>query len=240
MSTTTSRTSRLAAVLGWLALVAFVLGPLAAHFEAASPLTGFAVFGLSLLLSLIAVPLGLAALLRGSGASRSRALVGFMPALVVLVVALAQALPSRDLPRINDITTDTLDAPQFVAAPNLPANRGRDMSYPGEEFARQQRDAYPDLAPLELSLPPTEAFARVRAVAAGMPGWTLTRTDPDAHAIEGVEMSWLFRFRDDFVVEVRARDGGSVVQMRSKSRDGKGDLGVNAKRIRDFFARLAG
>ena len=33
--------------------------------------------------------------------------------------------------------------------------------------------------------------------------------------------------------------GGSVVQMRSKSRDGKGDFGINAKRIRRFFDRVA-
>ncbi len=58
--------------------------------------------------------------------------------------------------------------------------------------------------------------------------------------IEGVDTSWLFRFKDDFVIEVRP-DGadGSLVHMRSKSRDGKGDVGANAKRIRAFFARVA-
>jgi len=39
---------------------------------------------------------------------------------------------------------------------------------------------------------------------------------------------------------VRPRDGGSIVEMRSKSRDGKGDIGANAKRIESFFARLKG
>jgi uncharacterized protein (DUF1499 family) len=42
---------------------------------------------------------------------------------------------------------------------------------------------------------------------------------------------------DDFVIQVRpAPDGtGSLIEMRSKSRDGIGDFGVNYKRIRMFF-----
>ncbi len=34
-------------------------------------------------------------------------------------------------------------------------------------------------------------------------------------------------------------DGVSLIEMRSKSRDGIGDFGVNAKRIRRFFDRVA-
>ena len=41
-----------------------------------------------------------------------------------------------------------------------------------------------------------------------------------------------------FVIEVRPGDHGSVVAMRSKSRDGKGDIGANAKRIEALFAQL--
>jgi uncharacterized protein (DUF1499 family) len=37
---------------------------------------------------------------------------------------------------------------------------------------------------------------------------------------------------------VRRRAGGSRIDMRSKSRDGRGDIGANAQRIRDFFATL--
>jgi acyl-CoA reductase-like NAD-dependent aldehyde dehydrogenase len=48
----------------------------------------------------------------------------------------------------------------------------------------------------------------------------------------------LFRFKDDFVIVVRDSNGQSVVQMRSKSRDGQGDVGTNAKRVRAFLARV--
>jgi uncharacterized protein (DUF1499 family) len=37
---------------------------------------------------------------------------------------------------------------------------------------------------------------------------------------------------------VRPADGGSVVDVRSKSRDGQGDLGANARRIRAFRTAL--
>ena len=41
----------------------------------------------------------------------------------------------------------------------------------------------------------------------------------------------VFRFVDDVVVRIVADGNGSVVDVRSKSRDGKGDLGANARRI---------
>ena len=57
--------------------------------------------------------------------------------------------------------------------------------------------------------------------------------------LEATETSELFRFKDDFVVRIRPfQDGGSRIDVRSKSRDGKGDMGVNAKRIQAFFSRL--
>jgi uncharacterized protein (DUF1499 family) len=53
--------------------------------------------------------------------------------------------------------------------------------------------------------------------------------------------SRVFGFEDDVVIRVRPAPAGSgsVIDVRSKSRDGKGDLGVNAERIRTFVARLA-
>jgi len=44
--------------------------------------------------------------------------------------------------------------------------------------------------------------------------------------------------KKDFVIEVRDANGQSLVEMRSKSRNGKGDVGVNARRIRDFLTRV--
>ena len=125
-----------------------------------------------------------------------------------------------------------------MKAPTLPANRGRDMAYPGGAVTEAQRQAYPDLQPLDLPLPPPDAFARVIATMQTMPAWEITAADPRSGLIEAVATSRLFRFQDDIVIRVRPHDGGSRIDMRSKSRDGRGDLGANAARIRTFFAAL--
>jgi uncharacterized protein (DUF1499 family) len=72
-----------------------------------------------------------------------------------------------------------------------------------------------------------------------MPAWTVIASEPATGMIEAVATSTVFGFQDDIVIRVRpAMGGGSTVDVRSKSRDGKGDLGVNANRIRAFVARL--
>lgn len=219
--------------LGIAAVVAFVVGPLLAHLGALPALGGFGLFALGGLLGIVATVVGIIGALRGGGAG-----VGLVCGALVTVVFLISAAGGGKVPRINDITTDTTNPPQFVAAGSIPANQGRDLTYPGPSFAEQQRAGYPDLAPLQLAASPDEAYKRVEAAAQQMPRWRLTRNDAAAHAIEGVDTTWLFQFKDDFVIEVRPQDGGSVVQMRSKSRDGKGDIGANAARIKAFFAQL--
>ena len=63
--------------------------------------------------------------------------------------------------------------------------------------------------------------------------------DPAAGIVEATETSFFFRFKDDVVVRARpAPDGGSQVDMRSISRVGVSDVGVNAKRVRAFLADL--
>ena len=222
-----------AARLGIAAVIAFVVGPAIAHFRLVPAMAGFLVFDLGGLLGLVALVVGIVGAVRGRGAGLGLALGG-----VVTVAFFAIAARGGKVPRINDITTDTANPPQFVAAGTIAANRGRDMSYPGPSFAEQQRAGYPDLAPLQLAGSPDDVFKRVEAAARQMPTWQVTRSDATAHALEGVDTTPLFRFQDDFVIEVRAQDGGSVVQMRSKSRDGKGDIGANAARIKAFFAKL--
>ena len=69
----------------------------------------------------------------------------------------------------------------------------------------------------------------------------MARVDPQAGTLEATAETLFFRFKDDVVVRVRpdpARAGGSIVDMRSISRVGGSDIGVNAKRIRAFLADL--
>ena len=89
-------------------------------------------------------------------------------------------------------------------------------------------------------MPPREAYEAAREAAETL-GWHITLSDPARGVIEARDTSKLFRFVDDVAIRVRpGASGGSVVDIRSKSRDGQGDLGVNAKRIRTFTAKLTG
>ena len=157
--------------------------------------------------------------------------------LVVAAVFVFVASRGAGVPRINDYTTDVADPPVFTHAATLPANAGRDLGYP-PAFVAAQRQCCADLAPVKLAISPSDAFVRARRVAELMPSWTVTSADPQARTIEAVSESALFHFKDDVVIRVRPDDGGSRIDLRSKSRDGKGDFGVNAARIRAFVAAL--
>ena len=189
--------------------------------------------GITGLLNAIA---GVVALMRGGRGTAIAAIVMSEVPGLLLIYASASGFGK---PTINDITTDLAEPPNLVQAQSQPGNSGRDMVYP-EAFKDIVRAGYPDLKPLHLPEPPDAVFARALRLAQQRPGWQVTFVNATQRVFEGVSTSDLFRFHDDFAVRVRAADSGSVVDMRSKSRDGKGDLGANAERIRLFLRDLQG
>jgi len=145
---------------------------------------------------------------------------------------------ARSVPPINDITTDTENPPAFVAL--VPARAGLSVptAYPGSATADQQKRGYPDIKPLQLPLPPADAFARTLDAAKGM-GWEIAAADAAAGRIEATATTPWFGFHDDIVVRVAAAPKGSRIDVRSVSRVGRGDFGTNAKRIRVYLEKLA-
>ena len=71
-----------------------------------------------------------------------------------------------------------------------------------------------------------------------MPGWTVVDSDPASGRIEANETSRWFRFVDDVVIRVTADGSGSRIDIRSVSRQGRSDFGVNARRIRAYIESL--
>ena len=143
----------------------------------------------------------------------------------------------RFWPRIHDITTDTVDPPQFVS---LLTRRGASASpaeYDGPEAASEQHEAYPDIQPLALGLPVAQAFDAAVA-AAGRMRWEVIAAERDARRVEAIATTFWLRFKDDIVVRVREAGAGSRIDVRSKSRIGVGDLGTNARRISRFLFEL--
>lgn len=175
-------------------------------------------------------------LMRASGRRDRAAWAILAAAVVVSLFPLATLVSGRGAPPIHDVTTDTDDPPAFVAAVALNAPGRTD--YGGPAVAQQQRAAWPDLGPARLPVAPAEAFDRALAVVRGM-GWELLAADADALRIEATDRSFWFGFEDDVVVRVTpAGETGSRVDIRSLSRVGVGDLGVNARRVRAFVTAL--
>jgi uncharacterized protein (DUF1499 family) len=140
-------------------------------------------------------------------------------ALALLMGAIAASVPTAaylkasSVPPINDISTDP------------------------KEQTELQRKAYPDIQPLRLAVAPNIAFERAKGAIEEM-GWQIAREDPSAGRIEAVATTFWFGFKDDVVIRVAADGTGSRIDIRSKSRVGKGDLGTNAQRIRAYQKRL--
>ncbi len=175
------------------------------------------------------------------GRAPNRALVlGFAG---VLVAGITAYIPyhlrqtANSVPAIHDITTDLANPPVFVRAA---ANRKKDdhpVAYDGAKVGELQKGAYPDIAPIVSAAPPDKAFDAAKATLADM-GLEIVEADPAQGRVEAVATSLLFGFKDDVVVRVAAAPDGTHVDMRSKSRVGRNDFGINAKRIRTFNAKV--
>ena len=224
----------LALALALIALSLLLLSGPGTRFQLWDYRVGFAVFAWAAYSAIAAA--FVAALALAFPKIRARGV--FMPmialviGLAVLYVPLEFRRQARAFPPINDITTDTENPPKYMTAP-----RG----YPGAEFARQQRAAYPDLLPVLLPVPPSTAFKKAVAAAEAM-GWEVVGADAAAGTIEAVDTTKFFGFKDDIAIRVAATADGSPnlsrVDMRSKSRVGRGDVGTNAQRIRAYAERL--
>lgn len=144
----------------------------------------------------------------------------------------------QPVPSIHDISTDTEHPPAFVDV--LPLRRWalNQAAYDGPAVAAQQRAAYADIGPLMLPVPQAEVHAQARQVMREE-GWAVVGDAPEEGRLEAVATTRWLRFKDDVVVRLTAERGGTRVDMRSKSRLGRSDLGVNARRVRHFLRRLA-
>lgn len=156
--------------------------------------------------------------------------LGALCALPVVGVALYWLHAGLTHPPINDITTDIADPPLFRHTP-APA------AYPVQAFAERQVQAYPDLVPLVLPQESQRVF-RAALELVGERGWEVLAADADALQIEATAQSLIFRFTDEIVLRIRPEQPGVRIDMRSRSRVGRSDLGVNANRIRRFLGDL--
>ena len=217
------------------------------HFRGAFDVLRYAFF-----VAIAGALLGLAGLVLARRAQRGRLLLANLLAVVValgFVLFLGSLVrQARSVPAIHDVSTDLADVPQFtrlkVRADNLETVPDLDRPAlkalpPEERWKAVHREAYGDIRTLHVPMSVEDAIRRAEALARER-GWDVALSAPAEGRLEATATSRFFRFKDDVVVRARpAPGGGSLVDMRSISRVGVSDVGMNAKRVRAFLKDLA-
>jgi uncharacterized protein (DUF1499 family) len=162
--------------------------------------------------------------------------VAVVAGLVAAVVPFMWQQRAGSVPPIHDISTDLENPPLFDAVVPLRAEAPNSLDRP-PILAQQQREGYPDLAPITLSAPPAQAFDRALAIAQEK-GWEIVSADKSSGRIEATDTTTWFGFQDDVVVRLTPWGAGTRVDVRSVSRVGRSDVGTNARRIEDFLGSL--
>jgi uncharacterized protein (DUF1499 family) len=179
---------------------------------------------------------GLLAYRRGARVRTLLAAVAFIGGLAGFWIPFQWQRAARSLPPIHDVTTDLENPPTFKAVVPLRADAPNTLERP-PALTEQQRQGYPDLAPITLSIPSDQTFDRALATAQEA-GWRIVTADKGSGRIEATDTTRWFGFQDDIVVRLTPWGSGTRVDVRSVSRVGRGDAGTNARRIRRYLDAL--
>jgi len=239
---TNSSTSRIGTLLLIIAVAAVLVVAVmifGAHLNLWDPIVGFGYIrnylnpiGLSLL--------GLSTLgLISQLITRNR--TGAMKSLLAMLIGFALIAPMihgtikpvKRAPAIHDITTDTVNPPKFLVLDETRSGAKNTLIYAGEEVATIQKKAYPYIKPIQSHLSATDAYAKALTIAQDK-GWEIIAENPDTLRFEATAQTAFFGFMDDVVIKVTPIDNESRIDMRSVSRVGRSDKGVNAARIVAF------
>ena len=152
------------------------------------------------------------------------------------VLQLQQSFAST--PPIHNISTDTEDPPQFIEIAVLRGTSSNPLDFDAETIAPLQAEFYPWVVPLTMPAMPEAAFAKAVAALEGM-GLEVVAEHPQQGLVEATATTFWFGFKDDVAVRVRPHAQGALIDVRSISRVGRSDGGVNAKRIGEILRRLS-
>lgn len=224
-----------------VSLAVAAIGLTLARYDVIAKLAGFSALLGGVLIALVALILGSASLFAGRGTawpSRRTAWTGIVLSLVYVGFLGSRPLVAGDAPALHDITTDLANPPQFEVLPL----RADNLAGVGtaENWRRIHRQAYGNLGPVTIQKPVAVVTADAVRLAEEA-GWKVAKVDPARGHVEATASVSYIRFHDDVVLRIVPTQDGSAshVDMRSVSRVGVGDLGVNARRIREFLAALA-
>ena len=181
---------------------------------------------------------------------RARRWAGMLLALLYVGWMGTFLIKALTVPAIHDVSTDLADPPTFQTLQmrsdnldNVPGGDDKEMQglTPQQRWAVVHQKDYGDIRSVRINEPVPMVIAKAERLAKAR-DWDVAIALPEEGRLEATDTSAFFRFKDDVVLRVRPSDTGegSIVDMRSVSRVGQSDLGVNAKRVRSFLADLTG
>jgi uncharacterized protein (DUF1499 family) len=232
-------------VLGGIGTILVIIALGGARVGVLPPMPAFGVFGIAMLALIVSIFVTVIGLIVSKGtcgtASTVRVWVVLAVAALLMAVSVSQQPDSSGSSPIHDITTDIGNPPSFEAIVPLREASGASNppEYAGEDAAEIQKAIFPEIVTLTVEKPTEEVFEAAEKVARDL-GWEIVRSDPESGQIEATATTYWFRFKDDVVIRLTPRGTGSYVDIRSKSRIGRGDMGANANRINTFLRMLGG
>lgn len=159
-------------------------------------------------------------------------------ALALVAVAMPVSMMSKasTVPPIHDITTDVTNPPAFVAVAPLREGAPNPITYEGGEVTKQQLEAYPEIKTQLLPQNVETVLSAAEKTIVTL-GWERAQGSLP-NTLEATDTTLWFGFKDDVVIRLTPKNNNTLVDVRSKSRVGKSDLGKNAQRINAFFDEL--
>ena len=207
---------------------------------------GFTVASGGVLLATAAVFLGIVGyavcLFKGFKAERSNLLIGVLISALILGQTGMQMAALAAVPAIHNISTDTLDPPDFdVLVAVREAEGANPLAYDAEVLAETQQQAYPWVKTMKSATSPAMVLNNAVTVLEDM-GLEVVNVSAEEGIVEATDTTFWYGFKDDVVVRVRSAESGSgsIVDVRSVSRVGRSDVGLNAKRIGEILNGLGG
>jgi hypothetical protein len=158
-------------------------------------------------------------------------------ALIAVAMPVSMMSKASTVPPIHDITTDVTNPPEFVAIAPLREGAPNDVNYEGGDVTKQQLEAYPEIKTQLLPQPVSEVYVAAEKAIATL-GWDNVTAGALPNTLEATDTTTWFGFKDDVVIRLTEKGDNTLVDVRSKSRVGKSDLGKNAERINAFMAEL--
>jgi uncharacterized protein (DUF1499 family) len=192
-------------------------------------------FAAALVLALLAILVALASFVTlwiNGGPGFGQAVMALLISIGLLAYPGYLGYKAYGLPPLKDVTTDPIDPPRFEVVARLrPPNTS---IYPGLATAEMQKEAWPDIEPLQVSVNPKAAFDGAMSVIAKRKWRVVDARAPQVNReghIEAIARTPVMGFRDDVVVRIRPTRDGAQVDLRSASRYGYTDFGTNAERV---------